>query len=1058
MKIDCEEHGRSTDPRFTLHFDPSAVRVEETPFGLRIELPDGHMDSDPGGPALPVVSVEVALPQHTRVRDVEVGTGDAVVLAEHALVAPLQPAAPGVRRCSPFEYLREDGLVRPRPKPPFVAPVRALYEQAQKLAREPVQVSRVDTTGLQPIATVVVRPVHLDARGRPVLHSWIDVTLHLEPDPGDDHPDGVPLTSAAQVERWSELARSRVINPRAIVDIIGNIGRFLIGADYLVITDNQRWDAGSIHPNGALDGDLVAEFERLVAWKRTKGMTARVVTVTDIVNGQYGTFNGSCRRDLQEVLREFVKWAHANWGTAWLLLGGDIDILPARDVVGYVGGFSPGTSDPPDVGGSFWSNTFLKVRANVSADTPLIRSSDGHRIPYDGSGTSSATQTGWYFTDSTYTTRSSMATGNVRVNGPAAQVNTELFWLTNDNTIPSDLYYADVVGYPDRSPNGAWVGIDGARGFPSRLVHLCGGHDWDNVGNGLYGQWNSSQDLDGVRYVADLSVGRAPVSSAAQAKTFVDKVLSYEQQSGRLFSSAWLRKLLLVSSNWGGRSFYWSSPTLANGSYTKLPAANHTVIQLETAPSSFNFKLLSYVTDADQRELPFRLDASPAKRGWYYAVAGNSTAASVILIPLPWSPPITLPLPSRWIVVFGANDEMSPDHFVLDDSAGDGSMLDQEQLRVQLAGDIPAWSSVSRLYEDDVDLPPPAVGAAPLEHLTDARLEAHLDDGPHVVSLSGHGYWGGCCGLNPTMRTSLTNGSHTFIGYADSCLTNEFDVDDAISEQLIQNEHGGAVAYIGNTRFSWIGVGDDFQRNFFKGLPWARALGTLHDRRLAMVGASTGFWPVYSRWTIHSLNLMGDPEMRVWTHRPWYLCLELPATVRVDGRLPVQVLHDDAPLPNAVVSIGQPGSYHRQKRTDRHGMATFDLDGVQRGDLQVTAVHPHAATVRTTIEVKGPRWLEFQVGAVRALPDGATVALRNSDGEREAHVARSQPELLTLLGQASGTGRSVRVLLADDDTIEAVEVGTDTGASSAREAQCEGWVDATHEMQQAIRPPTETTT
>ena len=309
-----------------------------------------------------------------------------------------------------------------------------------------------------------------------------------------------------------------------------------------------------------------------------KGLSARVVTIAEIVNGNFGNFAGWCRRDLQEILREFVKYAYGNWGTAWLLLGGDIDIVPTRDIVGYVGGFSPGTTDPPTAGNSFWTGTFLKIRADVGADMPLLRSSDGRRIPYDAAGTSSATQLGWIFTDASYTMRSTMPTGFVRVNGPAAQVNTELFWLTDDNRIPTDLYYADVAGYPERSADGnlsttlelTALGAIGRR---------CGGHDWDIIGNSLYGQWNSTGDLDGVHYRADISVGRAPASNAAEAKTFVDKVRQYEGAPSYFLSTSWLNKLLMVSANWGGRSGYgppipWSTTPTSSAPATTTPSFN----------------------------------------------------------------------------------------------------------------------------------------------------------------------------------------------------------------------------------------------------------------------------------------------------------------------------------------------------------------------------------------------------------------------------------------------------------------------------------------------------
>ena len=105
--------------------------------------------------------------------------------------------------------------------------------------------------------------------------------------------------------------------------------RLELPADYLIITDNQTWNAATITPTGSVAGDMVAAFQQLAAWKRSRGVTAKVVTVTNIVRGRYGDFvTGS--RDLQEVIRRFLKWAHANWGVAWVLLGGDLGVVPAR--------------------------------------------------------------------------------------------------------------------------------------------------------------------------------------------------------------------------------------------------------------------------------------------------------------------------------------------------------------------------------------------------------------------------------------------------------------------------------------------------------------------------------------------------------------------------------------------------------------------------------------------------------------------------------------------------------------------------------------------------------
>ena len=189
-------------------------------------------------------------------------------------------------------------------------------------------------------------------------------------------------------------------------------------------------------------------------------------------------------------------------------------------------------------------------------------------------------------------------------------------------------------------------------------------------------------------------------------------------------------------------------------------------------------------------------------------------------------------------------------------------MRDQEALREQLAAELPGWSAVSRLYKDETDLTPAQAAAAPIAHLTWDRVEDALNAGPHIVSLSGHGKSDGCCGAGVAMAGGLTNGANAFIAYADSCLTNQIDAEDAFSEALIKNPDGGAVAYIGSTRFSWIGLGDDIQRAFFHRLTSTQHLGLLVDTRVHAIGLP--FWPADARWSVFALNLMGDPEMRVW--------------------------------------------------------------------------------------------------------------------------------------------------------------------------------------------------
>ncbi len=69
---------------------------------------------------------------------------------------------------------------------------------------------------------------------------------------------------------------------------------------------------------------LEAEFQRLADWKLEKGVQSAVRTV-EWIDQTYP--NGA---DRAERVRFFIRDAYQNWGTLFVLLGGDTDIIPPR--------------------------------------------------------------------------------------------------------------------------------------------------------------------------------------------------------------------------------------------------------------------------------------------------------------------------------------------------------------------------------------------------------------------------------------------------------------------------------------------------------------------------------------------------------------------------------------------------------------------------------------------------------------------------------------------------------------------------------------------------------
>jgi hypothetical protein len=1061
MQCECRHDAGHGQLKVSVRFDRADVQITRTPFGVVVALAGAKTGGPDGGPALPRTVIKVAVPPLQWPARVSVERETFVPLTQRpTFVAPVQRLRPGVSGKSPdqaadTEVAAQPGRIKPstcRPcpdpergqsefpepfdAPPIVPPDPRLYAEAVRSPRPVAAPLTIEQIGLVRIAQIELNPIRLTPEGhlelctscdvvvsytdqepladRALSHRALEARLGREIDPDLLAPlPGPTVTSRAQAKRLTDIARAEVINP----DLVWEYGRhwtdIYLATEYLIVTDDCEWNPETMMPSAARPG-LVAAFKRLAQWKSSRGVRARVVTISEILSGQFG----DCRtgaRDLQEVIRRFLKLVVPQWGVSWLLLGGDIDVVPIRRAAGAVEGhMAVGADDPPKDNVSFWTGTFLKMNAAApgtwwmaGAANVLMRADNGRVIPYDAAGTSNATTPGWFFTTSnSYATRTTAATSFVRVNGPAAVVNTTLQWLYNWNTIPTDFYYASLNSFvisdiSIATPLGTftlpWVY------FPE--------HDWDADGNGVYGQHTSGGDMDGVVMATDVSVGRAPVATADQANAFVDKVKRYEGFSAPfavpLHASTWPRRVVLAASNWGGPLALSSTAAMppAENRYHHPAGAAHSIIKLETAPSSFQQALITEISDTDRRIVPYLETAGPGGRGWHFAKSATDLGVSELLIPLPFPFSFTLrfPIPSQWIVVFAPLVELTPVRFLIDHPAQDSSMADQEALREQLQAELPIYNTFTRLYEDDLDLTPGQAAAAPVQYLTAARLRAALEASPHIVSLSGHGNSDGCCTAGVWMAAGLTN-EMPFIGYADSCLTNQVDADDAFSEALVYNPSGGAAAYVGNTRFSWIGVGDNFQRAFFHRLTATRHLGLLNDSRVGLYG-TTGANTVYDRWAVFALNLTGDPEMQVHKKSGRRLDITIdgvagrkPFVVKIVEVKPPKPVPDPWPFAETFVHVRQ-GERVFTTTTDARGEARLDLSTFALGEVEVTVSHQEALPRQVRMRLTGPAWVEGLVLEVshREGGDRTAVRLRTAEGEREFFALGERPDYRLIL-------------------------------------------------------------
>lgn len=264
----------------------------------------------------------------------------------------------------------------------------------------------------------------------------------------------------------------------------------------------------------------------------------------------------------------------------------------------------------------------------------------------------------------------------------------------------------------------------------------------------------------------------------------------------------------------------------------------------------------------------------------------------------------------------------------------------------------PGFYHITKLYED-------------LGNESIATVAAAINAGQHIINHHGHasanvmgmgdGYF------RRADMQALTNDARQGILYSIGCYPANFEVD-CIAEDFVNNPQGGGVAFIGNSRYGWgspgnpgYGYSDRFDFQFFRFLFKER----ITNLGLALALAKAYYVPfaqqenVY-RWCIYEINLLGDPEMPVWTAVPSPLAVEAPAQLITGNTLiPVTVTAGGLPTEGAMVCLRQADNIYQYGTTDAAGQIQFAValaDASKPIELTVTA--PNFLPIEKTIAVR----------------------------------------------------------------------------------------------------------
>lgn len=268
---------------------------------------------------------------------------------------------------------------------------------------------------------------------------------------------------------------------------------------------------------------------------------------------------------------------------------------------------------------------------------------------------------------------------------------------------------------------------------------------------------------------------------------------------------------------------------------------------------------------------------------------------------------------------------------------------------------------------------------------------------------------------------AFVNGDRVGTVYSTGCYACNYEDYQCIAEAWVQNNNGGAIAFVGNSRYGWYNPGllntlsNRYDRLFFRSI-FEQGHIDLGDAFSDHKNDQyPGGDPTY-RYVWTELTLLGDPELRLWMADPSLIAVTHPSTFTGGpGEVTVNVTYEGGgSVAGATVCLWKPDEeIHLVETTGSGGAATFSVDPQNAGEIYVTVSGADVVPYEGTILVLDASSVDGAEGrpalSLRAARTVAGGAASGAGGTELVFVLPQSAEVSLAVYDLSG--RQVRALL-----------------------------------------------